>query len=413
MNKKLIILYHFLKTKLIKKLPRSILKLWQKYHLNKMLRYAKKHSMFYRKNTNRIIDKKIMMENFSSFNTKGIGQKEAFNKAFNAEKKRHFDCQIDKITVGLSSGTSGNRGLFLVSENERLAWCGSILSKILPGALWKKQKVALFLRASSLLYQTVESTRLTFAYFDLLKDLETLKKELKSFDPDVLVAPPSVLLMLIGCSKPKRVICVAEKLNLSDEIHLEKGYGVKIHQIYQATEGFLGFTCSHGTIHLNEDLLIIEKEYLDDKRFIPIITDLFRKTQPIIRYRLDDILVEKKSSCPCGLHFLALEQIEGRSNDVLYVKNLQGSYKPLFADFIARRITFTDENIQEYEVVQTACDELCIYLDEPYRAKVLDALKQLFKEIDAITPKITFKKPKVRLNLDQKLRRIRRECEAL
>ena len=244
-------------------------------------------------------------------------------------------------------------------------------------------------------------------------DITTLKKELKSFDPDVLVAPPSVLLMLIGCSKPKRVICVAEKLNLSDEIHLEKGYGVKIHQIYQATEGFLGFTCSHGTIHLNEDLLIIEKEYLDDKRFIPIITDLFRKTQPIIRYRLDDILVEKKSSCPCGLHFLALEQIEGRSNDVLYVKNPQGSYKPLFADFIARRITFTDENIQEYEVVQTACDELCIYLDEPYRAKVLDALKQLFKEIDAFTPKITFKKPKVRLNLDQKLRRIRRECEAL
>jgi hypothetical protein len=39
-------------------------------------------------------------------------------------------------------------------------------------------------------------------------------------------------------------------------------------------------------------LWYIEKDWIDEKsgRFSPIITDFNRKTQPIIRYKLDDIL---------------------------------------------------------------------------------------------------------------------------
>lgn len=48
------------------------------------------------------------------------------------------------MTVGLSSGTSGNRGLFLVSEREQDAWTGTVLAKLLPGGLWRKARIAFF-----------------------------------------------------------------------------------------------------------------------------------------------------------------------------------------------------------------------------------------------------------------------------
>src|SRR5699024_2207014 len=106
-------------------------------------------------------------------------------------------------------------------------------------------------------------------------------------------------------------------------------------------EGFLGCTCQHGTLHLNEDIVHIEKEWLDDNRFIPIITDFTRQTQPIVRYRLDDILIQRKDPCPCGSHFTAIKYIEGRCDDVLILPGKNGQPVTLFADLCSRVIAQT------------------------------------------------------------------------
>ena len=335
MLKKLIILYHYFQAKWRMRFGRQALHKWQRKQQSIITQFARTHSLFYRQHMGQLVSKKIMMEHFSTFNTRQIDKEEAFALALKAEQTRNFCETLHGVTVGLSSGTSGNRGLFLVSESERLAWCGNLLAKMLPKAPWRRQKIALFLRASSMLYETVNSMCLSFAYFDLLEDPTTLRQKLQTFAPDILVAPPSMLILLIGSCAPKRVISVAEVLSAADEKRLTSGFQQKIFQIYQCTEGFLGFTCAHGTLHLNEDLVLFEKEYIDETRthFVPIITDLFRKTQPIIRYRLDDILVEKKTPCPCGCIFQPLERIEGRCDDVLYVALPDGGTKPLFPRF--------------------------------------------------------------------------------
>ena len=64
-------------------------------------------------------NKKLLMDNFEKINILGIPAEEAFEVGIEAERGRRKDSLIDNITVGLSSGTSGNRGIFLVSENER------------------------------------------------------------------------------------------------------------------------------------------------------------------------------------------------------------------------------------------------------------------------------------------------------
>jgi len=86
---------------------------------------------------------------------------------------------------------------------------------------------------------------------------------------------------------PKKIVSVAEVLEEEDEALISKRFSQKVHQIYQCTEGFLAHTCVEGNLHLNEDRVYIEKEFLDEEsgRFSPIITDFFRSSQPVIRYR--------------------------------------------------------------------------------------------------------------------------------
>ncbi|WP_251207959.1 hypothetical protein [Acetatifactor aquisgranensis] len=107
---------------------------------------------------------------------------------------------------------------------------------------------------------------------------------------------------------PRIVISIAEVPEWEDEAYLKRAFRLEvIHQVCQCTEGCLASTCACGTLHLNEDIVWIEREYLDGNRFIPIVMDFERKAQSIICYRLNDILVEKKSPCGCGSLFLALE----------------------------------------------------------------------------------------------------------
>ncbi|MDN3505671.1 MAG: hypothetical protein P0S96_00375 [Simkaniaceae bacterium] len=406
---KLKVLQYYLQAKRRMRFSRPKLDRFQSYHREKIAQFAKTKSLFYRKGLGGIISKKEMMENFSSFNTKSIDREAAFALAFDAEKKRDFTAQLDGVTVGLSSGTSGNRGLFLVSEEERLSWCGHVLARVLPKAPWRRQKIAFFLRANSPLYETVKSSKLEFAYFDLLENPDSLYERVKAYQPDVLVAPPSMLRMLIGSCSPERVVSVAETLFSTDRKQLEEGFGQQIFQVYQCTEGFLGFTCSHGTLHLNEDLISVEKEYLSERSFVPIITDLFRKTQPIIRYRLDDVLVEKEGPCPCGCVFQPIERIEGRCDDILHVQMAGGKTKPVFPDFVCRKIVAASEEITDYAVVQKALDEWEIYLKPMQNQPVSKQFHELFEQLGCVPPKLSFTNQMPPRDPGAKLRRIMNE----
>ena len=67
---------------------------------------------------------------------------------------------------------------------------------------------------------------------------------------------------------------------------MRAAWGVEPHEIYGATDGLWGFTCErHAGIHFAEDETIVEVE---DERLL--ITNLFMRTQPIIRYEITDLV---------------------------------------------------------------------------------------------------------------------------
>jgi putative adenylate-forming enzyme len=389
---------------------------WQNKKAQAIAHFAIKNSTFYKEfyaglsltdwEKLPLLNKNILMENFGVLNTAGIDFNTAYEVAIKAEQSRDFSPTLGKYTVGLSSGTSGNRGLFLVTENERLAWAGAILAKMLPQTLFSKQRIAFFLRANSNIYTTLNSQLIKFNFYDLLDDMELHITKLNQFQPSILVAPPSMLRILAEAQstnnltiKPIKIISVAEVLEPIDKAYIENHFKQAVHQIYQATEGFLAVTCKKGTLHLNEDILLVEKEYFDTERrkFIPIITDLYRATQPLIRYRLNDVLTERKEACACGSVYTALEQIDGRCDDLFFMKSSRdGKLKPIFPDFIRRALITSSPNVIEYTVIQKNPAELEINLrcnsdsSDNIKSEIENHLTTLFQQLNIISPKLHF-----------------------
>lgn len=381
------------------------------------------------------IDKSIMMANFDGLNTVGVSLNEAMAVAMKSETTRDFSPNIrtsegHDVTVGLSSGTSGNRSLFLASAEDRATWAGTILSKLLPGGLisTRKDRVAFFLRANSTLYESVRSGRLAFYFFDLFDELSEHIYRLNAVQPTVLIAPPSMLRLLAKALsdgrlkiQPERVISVAEVLEPIDERFIRRRFRQTVHQVYQATEGFLGHSCAYGTVHLAEDAVVIQREGVagshDDnpRRFTPIITDFRRRTQPIFRYRLNDILVEREVPCRCGSPFIGLEAIEGRADDVFYLARSSDSsdYRPIFPDFVRRVLLRASPDIDEYGVRQTHLDAFEVFASSTTGESLEGPITEQFR---ILTSKLECDMPSLRF-VDEwtqprgaKLKRIERTC---
>ncbi len=348
-------------------------------------------------------DKATLMANFSRLNTEGVDRDEALALALAADVSRDFVPKCQGLTVGLSSGTSGHRGLFLASQSENNQWAGVALAKMLPGSPWGVHRIALLHRANSHLYQGLGSGRLQFRYFDLLQPWPDLLSQVADYQPTVLIAPPSALKLLAEAVSegalrlrraPERLISVAEVLEPSDRAEIQRCIGTRVDIAYVATEGFIASSCARGGLHLNEDLLVIEKQWLDasHKAFVPVLTDFRRRVVPMIRYRLDDVLTLSDEPCACGSVHATLASIQGRCDDVFRLGSVV-----VFPDFVRQAIMQSSGEIRSYVVVQTAFDrvEARVSLseagmaDEACVARAIEAsLLRVFRALGAALPSI-------------------------
>lgn len=305
------------------------------------------------------INKKKFIENFKEYNLESLTYDECVNFAKKQEKERNFNQMLRGASVGLSSGTSGISGVFVTTKKEQIKWAAIILGKMLPMGLilknilqFKKTKILLILRNNNNLYKALNGLFVKFDYIDLVKDSDSYINKLNYLQPDILVAPATVLLNLAHQKvkygslsiNPQMIVSVAEVLESKEFI--SKAFNQQIKEIYQATEGFLAYTCKHNSIHLNESFLIIENNWLDKKRFNPVITDFSRLTQTIVKYKHDDILILSEQTCKCGSAERILSNIVGRNDEVIKIED-----KVIFPDQI-RQLFFTLETQVENYLVE-------------------------------------------------------------
>ncbi len=362
----------------------AALERYQERRARKIVAYALRHAPFYRAHWQGhdprdwralpTVDKQLMMDNFDTFNTRGIRREAALELALRAERSRDFQPALDGLTVGLSSGTSGHRGLFVASRQEQAAWAGTVLARTIH-QFRRRLRIAFFLRSNSNLYERVGGLLLQFRYFDLMLPPTEAVAALNRYQPDVVIGPPSLLGLLADERAqgrlriaPQRLISVAEVLELHDRERLAELFGAPVHQIYQCTEGLLAVSCAAGSLHIQEDVVALQLEPLpgsDGERVTPVVTDLWRTTQPIIRYRLNDLLRLDPRPCGCGSSFRVIRAIEGRCDDVCAFESCDGGTRPFFPDTIRRMVLLASPQILDYQAVQERTGHLRIHLAVP------------------------------------------------
>lgn len=354
-----------------------------------------------------VMDKATLMADFEKYNRLGLTAEEGWAHLAAGTAPRGY-------AVGASTGTSGNRGLYIVSEQERYRWLGTILSRALPDFLSRRHRVAIILPANSRLYDAAnESGRLQLRFFDLGKGIEAQFEPLTQFQPTVIVAPPKVLRALaennVGIA-PERVFSGAEVLDEEDRRIIETKFGTIVREIYMATEGLFAISCELGTLHLLEDQVAFEFLPVagSDTLVTPLITDFSRTTQIMIRYRMNDVLELSQIACPCGLPHRAIKQIHGRCDDIFTLPSF-GSPVHVTPDVIRNAVITSDIRISDFRVTQTGQNNVLLEL-APEEADCLPLaaanLATLFANCGAV-PEIATLAAKLDPPSDRKLRRVR------
>lgn len=287
---------------------------------------------------------------------------------------------IKKIYVNKTSGSSGDPFIFakdkychaLTWSNiiHRFGWFGIDFNSSLQARFYgipldlignAKERIKDFL-----------SSRYRFTIFDL-SDI-VLEKVLKKFQNKkfdyingytssiVLFAKflqkKNIVLKTI-CPTLKCCIVTSEMLFEDDKQLLEKQFGVPVINEYGASElDLIAFQNPNGEWQVNSETLFIE--ILDDENnSLPygkegriVITSLYNKAHPFIRYDIGDVgVLDEKSTYKKPI----LKKLIGRTNDVAILPS--GKKSPgLTFYYVTKSIIEDDGNVKEFVIKQTKID---------------------------------------------------------
>ena len=165
-----------------------------------------------------------------------------------------------------------------------------------------------------------------------------------------------------------------------DKKLMEKQFGIPIVNEYGASElDLIAFENSEGKWQVNSETLFVE--ILDDKNnVLPngeegriVITSLYNKAHPFIRYDIGDIGILSKEST---IKKPILEKLVGRTNDIAVLPS--GKKSPgLTFYYVTKSIIEDDGNVKEFIIRQTKLE--CFEIDY---VSELELSKKQIQEIE-------------------------------
>jgi phenylacetate-coenzyme A ligase PaaK-like adenylate-forming protein len=255
-----------------------------------------------------------------------------------------------EFRVMASGGTSGRRGVFVYGRDEwtevlaGLARSGKAYLGFGP-RLPRRSVVTIFaghpLHMSGRSFRGMDIGAHRLLRLDARLPIGEMVEALNAFQPGHFSAYASMVSLLAErqlageLQIAPRVISTAGEVRTPEmEARITEAWAQKPFNNYGATEtGMASATeCNrHAGLHLFEDQILFE--VMDDEyRPVPdgkpgsrlLITNLYNRTQPLIRYELNDLVTLSPNPCPCGRPFPLLKSIEGRSDDVLEMPATDG-----------------------------------------------------------------------------------------
>lgn len=265
-----------------------------------------------------VTDRRITRERIAAFLARSTDPEELFEGRFH---------------VLHTSGTSGTVGYFVFSHE---AWIKGASHAARAAPLRFRQRTAFvaatrghFAGASLMLTGNHGTNHLFYNVrtFDVGRPMPEIIAELNKFQPQVLSGYATVLKVLAEAQergelriRPKHVGNGGEPLLPEVKACLERAFQVRVKNAYASSEHlYMGMTLPGGDgMHLLEDNLIFE---LNPDH--TCVTNLFNETMPLIRYRMDDVLVPDLSGTNTR-PFTKIKEIVGRLEDSLIFTNRHG-----------------------------------------------------------------------------------------
>jgi len=326
---------------------------------------------------------------------------------------------LGRYRVNATSGSIGRQGLFLF---DRSAWV-TVLASFIRAHQWAagassippRYRVASIVsptpwHISQRAEATLRSTWTPSLRLLASDPLENLVAGLNEWQPSVLGAYPSILRALAQEQlagrlriSPRYLYSGAEVLTAETRRRIAEAWGAgRLFDIYGATEGgLLAAECPrHTGLHLYEDLAIFE--VVDDRnRPVPpggygdklLITVLFNRVQPLIRYELSDSVRLSGRDCPCGRPFATIADIRGRVEEILRFPAAAGgevSINPVVFDQVMDRLPGG-----EWQVVQERGGLSILLAGVPEAlsdTELAEDVRRALETQGAIAPAITVKR---------------------
>lgn len=123
----------------------------------------------------------------------------------------------------------------------------------------------------------------------------------------------------------KAVLTSSEKLTPAMRATFQQVYGCRTYDAWSGVEACgLVSECEHGRLHISPDVGMLE--FLDPQTGAPaapgsmaevVCTGLLNYDQPLIRYRIGDLMRLSAENCPCGRQMPVVTELEGRMEDLV------------------------------------------------------------------------------------------------
>lgn len=165
--------------------------------------------------------------------------------------------------------------------------------------------------------------------------MPALVAALNAHAPEFILGYPSVLALLAEEQQAGRLQIAPRAIVTSSEVrtpamtaHIRGAWGVAPFDCLALTEtGIAAVDCgAHAGLHVFEDLCILEVVDASNRE-VPfgtpgaklLVTNLYNRTQPIIRFEVSDLVTMTDAPCPCGITFRRIVALDGRSDDLLQI----------------------------------------------------------------------------------------------
>lgn len=332
----------------------------------------------YHLKNNSSYQKLVGKTNFIDWNNLPIMTKKDFQKPLIERLSNGFT--LKNVYVNKTSGSSGDPFIFAKDKfSHALTWANIINRFGWHGIDFNSSYQARFygipldfIGNRKERFKDFLTNRFRFSIFDLSdKVLESVLKNFETKKFDYINGYTSSIVLFAKFLQEKNIVlknicptlkvCVvtSEMLFDEDKILLEKQFGVAVANEYGASElDLIAFQNRDGEWQMNSETLFVE--ILDDENnVLPygkegriVITSLFNKAHPFIRYDIGDIGILDDKSTPKKP---ILKKLIGRTNDIAILPS--GKKSPgLTFYYVTKSIIEDDGNVKEFVIKHTKID---------------------------------------------------------